>query len=66
QHRKFENVEILTEGISDIIDDLRWFWVSKDKLVMKQEGVTRVNCLDSLDRTNLVQAAIARKVLEQQ
>ncbi|XP_059497151.1 phosphatidylinositide phosphatase SAC2-like [Stegostoma tigrinum] len=66
QHRKFENVEILTEGISNIIDDLKWFRMTKDKLVMKQEGVTRVNCLDSLDRTNIVQAAIARKVLEHQ
>ncbi|XP_067879505.1 phosphatidylinositide phosphatase SAC2-like isoform X2 [Heterodontus francisci] len=66
QGRKFENVEILIEGIRNIINDLKWFWLTKDRMVIEQEGVARVNCMDSLDRTNLVQAAIARKILEQQ
>mmetsp|Transcript_10175 Transcript_10175/g.62019 ORF Transcript_10175/g.62019 Transcript_10175/m.62019 type:complete len:642 (+) Transcript_10175:151-2076(+) len=32
----------------------------------KQTGVVRTNCVDCLDRTNVVQAYIARKVLEKQ
>uniref|UniRef100_UPI00398E4844 phosphatidylinositide phosphatase SAC2-like n=1 Tax=Pristiophorus japonicus TaxID=55135 RepID=UPI00398E4844 len=64
--RKFENVEILTEGIGNIINDLKWFRLTKDRVMSKQEGVTRVNCMDCLDRTNLVQTAIARNILEQQ
>ncbi|XP_062913399.1 phosphatidylinositide phosphatase SAC2-like [Mobula hypostoma] len=66
QGRKFENVEILTNGISDIINDLKWFRLSKGRVLKVQEGVPRVNCMDSLDRTNLVQSIIARKILEQQ
>ena len=34
-------------------------------VVCTQEGVFRVNCVDCLDRTNVVQTAIARLVLEQ-
>ena len=35
-------------------------------VVCRQEGVFRVNCVDCLDRTNVVQTAIARWVLENQ
>ncbi|XP_042289256.1 phosphatidylinositide phosphatase SAC2 isoform X1 [Thunnus albacares] len=63
---KFENVQILTDAISDIITDMKWAWVDQDGVICKQEGVFRVNCMDCLDRTNVVQAAIARVVMEQQ
>ncbi|XP_038641528.1 phosphatidylinositide phosphatase SAC2-like isoform X2 [Scyliorhinus canicula] len=66
QGRKFENVNILTEGISNIINDLSWFRLTEGVVMNWQEGVPRVNCMDCLDRTNLVQAAIARNVLERQ
>ncbi|XP_072915886.1 phosphatidylinositide phosphatase SAC2-like [Hemitrygon akajei] len=66
QGGKFENVEILTDGISRIINDLKWFRLSKGRVVKVQEGVPRVNCMDNLDRTNIVQTVIARKILEQQ
>ena len=33
---------------------------------MKQSGVFRTNCIDCLDRTNVVQSLIARKSLEHQ
>lgn len=33
-------------------------------VVLQQEGVFRTNCLDSLDRTNLVQTLISRMALE--
>lgn len=32
----------------------------------QQRGVFRVNCIDCLDRTNVVQSAMARVVLESQ
>lgn len=35
-------------------------------VICKQEGIFRINCMDCLDRTNVVQAAIARVVMEQQ
>ena len=36
---------------------------SKKKVVSLQNGVMRTNCLDCLDRTNLVQSKIAYDVL---
>lgn len=35
-------------------------------VICQQEGIFRVNCMDCLDRTNVVQAAIARAVMELQ
>ncbi|XP_040905498.1 phosphatidylinositide phosphatase SAC2 isoform X1 [Toxotes jaculatrix] len=63
---KFENVQILTDAISDIITDMKWAWVDQAGVICKQEGIFRVNCMDCLDRTNVVQAALARVVMEQQ
>ncbi|XP_069823840.1 phosphatidylinositide phosphatase SAC2 [Dendropsophus ebraccatus] len=63
---KFENVQTLTDAISDIIMDMKWCWVDQAGVICKQDGIFRVNCMDCLDRTNVVQAAIARVVMEQQ
>lgn len=35
-------------------------------VICTQEGIFRVNCMDCLDRTNVVQAAVARVVMEKQ
>uniref|UniRef100_A0A8C9RP91 Inositol polyphosphate-5-phosphatase F n=1 Tax=Scleropages formosus TaxID=113540 RepID=A0A8C9RP91_SCLFO len=63
---KFENVQTLTDAISDIIMDMKWAWVDQAGVICQQQGIFRVNCMDCLDRTNVVQAAIARVVMEQQ
>ncbi|XP_027260255.1 phosphatidylinositide phosphatase SAC2 isoform X5 [Cricetulus griseus] len=63
---KFENVQTLTDAIYDIILDMKWCWVDQAGVICKQEGIFRVNCMDCLDRTNVVQAAIARVVMEHQ
>ncbi|XP_072534265.1 phosphatidylinositide phosphatase SAC2 [Salminus brasiliensis] len=63
---KFENVQTLTDAIGDIITDMRWGWVDQAGVICTQEGIFRVNCMDCLDRTNVVQAAIARVVMEKQ
>ncbi|XP_036079689.1 phosphatidylinositide phosphatase SAC2 isoform X2 [Rousettus aegyptiacus] len=46
--------------------DFHEHWVDQAGVICKQEGIFRVNCMDCLDRTNVVQAAIARVVMEQQ
>ena len=43
-----------------------YFWVDAHGKVCAQKGVFRVNCVDCLDRTNVVQTAIARLVMETQ
>lgn len=43
-----------------------FFRVDQAGVICKQEGIFRVNCMDCLDRTNVVQAAVARVVMEQQ
>ncbi|KAJ3610230.1 hypothetical protein NHX12_022324 [Muraenolepis orangiensis] len=63
---KFENVQVLTDAISEIITDMRWGWVDQAGVICQQDGIFRVNCMDCLDRTNVVQAAIGRAVMEQQ
>uniref|UniRef100_A0AAR2JBM8 SAC domain-containing protein n=1 Tax=Pygocentrus nattereri TaxID=42514 RepID=A0AAR2JBM8_PYGNA len=63
---KFENVQTLTDAISDIITDMRWGWVDQAGVICTQDGIFRVNCMDCLDRTNVVQAAVARVVMEKQ
>ncbi len=35
----------------------RYFWVSNDALMSQQRGVFRVNCIDCLDRTNVVEVS---------
>ncbi|XP_045488697.1 phosphatidylinositide phosphatase SAC2 [Pieris rapae] len=62
----YENVSILINAIADIIDEMRFCWRDDRGLICGQNGVFRVNCIDCLDRTNVVQTAIAKLVLELQ
>lgn len=62
---KFENVNVLVDAIEEeYIKSVRYCWLDKHGVVCKQQGVFRVNCIDCLDRTNVVQTAIAKSVLE--
>ena len=41
--------------------------MTKDGALQSQQtGVIRTNCVDCLDRTNVVQTLLARRILEQQ
>ena len=51
------------QGQSDIKHDLSES--TKTAVILQQEGVFRTNCLDCLDRTNLVQTIISQMALEQ-
>jgi hypothetical protein len=39
---------------------------NEDKPIKEQTGIVRTNCMDNLDRTNVVQAAIAKWTLSHQ
>ncbi|XP_030025853.1 phosphatidylinositide phosphatase SAC2 isoform X1 [Manduca sexta] len=62
----YENVSILINAIADVISEMRFCWRDDRGLICTQSGVFRVNCIDCLDRTNVVQTAIAKYVLELQ
>ena len=58
-------VFVNTASLSDYLY-CRYLWISEDIALSHQKGVFRVNCIDCLDRTNVVQSAFARHVLTQQ
>ena len=62
----FENISILIDALEDQIRAMRYCWMDSHGVVCEQEGVFRVNCIDCLDRTNVVQTAVAKWVLENQ
>lgn len=61
---KFENVAILMDMLEPSLDSFGYSVASSGKLERKQTGVLRTNCMDCLDRTNVVQSAAARRALE--
>ncbi|OTF69721.1 phosphatidylinositide phosphatase SAC2-like protein, partial [Euroglyphus maynei] len=61
---KFENVSILIERIYDLIKEMRYCWIDNDGVICEQRGVFRINCVDCLDRTNIVMTAIAKAVMD--
>lgn len=59
----FENVSILINSIADIIRDMNYCWRDKQGHICSQTGVFRVNCIDCLDRTNVVQVLKSFKII---
>ncbi|XP_057652993.1 phosphatidylinositide phosphatase SAC2 isoform X2 [Diorhabda carinulata] len=60
----FENVSILINALGDILRDMNYCWRDSQGHICSQNGVFRVNCIDCLDRTNVVQTAIGKAVME--
>ncbi|RAL64097.1 hypothetical protein DID88_003285 [Monilinia fructigena] len=63
---KFENVSLLMEILGKKLDSFSETLEIDGKLISKQNGVLRTNCMDCLDRTNVVQSAVAKRALELQ
>lgn len=61
---RFENVSILIDRVYDFIKEIRYCWVDDDGMICEQRGVFRINCIDCLDRTNIVMTAIAKAVMD--
>jgi hypothetical protein len=62
----FENVSKLMDSLGPFLESTGWTEISNDEVKHKQSGILRTNCMDCLDRTNVVQSATARGALEQQ
>lgn len=63
---KFENVSILMDSVGSILNEFDTTVEKDGKIQRTQSGVLRTNCMDCLDRTNVVQSACGRRSLEQQ
>lgn len=56
---KFENVSLLMDSVGDKLDIFGETVEDGGRLVSKQKGVVRTNCMDCLDRTNVVQSVFS-------
>ncbi|KAK7228548.1 hypothetical protein V2G26_000718 [Clonostachys chloroleuca] len=54
----------LAEQANDSSNDLDGLHKSRMVVILQQEGVFRTNCLDCLDRTNLIQSIISQMAVE--
>ncbi|KAF8077695.1 SacI homology domain-containing protein [Lyophyllum atratum] len=63
---KYENISKLIESMDKTFDAQGYLWISGNTVMSQQKGIFRVNCIDCLDRTNVVQSAFARYVLNKQ
>lgn len=61
----YDNVAILMRDIRNTMEDYGFFLMDSDdnQIICTQKGVYRTNCMDCLDRTNLVQNEISRRSL---
>jgi len=67
---RFENVKLLFDEIGETLDKFEYTEEIQEKgkprRVRNQSGVLRTNCMDCLDRTNVVQSFCARNSLDKQ
>ncbi|KAF4317462.1 hypothetical protein BBO99_00005341 [Phytophthora kernoviae] len=62
RNMKWGNLEKLIKQVDDDFLDHGYFCKDADgKIVNKQSGVVRTNCMDNLDRTNVVQSLFGRR-----
>ncbi|KAJ3682834.1 hypothetical protein LUZ60_013061 [Juncus effusus] len=63
----FDNLQQLIDQIKEDIDKQGYFMINaQGEILMEQKGVTRSNCIDCLDRTNVTQSFVARNLLDMQ
>ncbi|KAG9345110.1 hypothetical protein JZ751_009651 [Albula glossodonta] len=64
---RWDRLQILVDAVSEMQDEFGYFLVdSEGKVLEHQEGTFRSNCMDCLDRTNVIQSLLARRSLNSQ
>uniref|UniRef100_A0A7E4V144 SAC domain-containing protein n=1 Tax=Panagrellus redivivus TaxID=6233 RepID=A0A7E4V144_PANRE len=64
---KFGKVNDLIASLKESLTKVGYCWIDKSgELVLRQKGIIRTNCVDCLDRTNVVQGAISQAIALQQ
>ncbi|KAK0210966.1 SacI homology domain-containing protein [Desarmillaria ectypa] len=62
----YENISKLIDKMDRTFEHQGFLWISDGSVLSTQKGAFRVNCIDCLDRTNVVQSAFARHALQTQ
>ncbi|XP_008322074.1 phosphatidylinositol-3-phosphatase SAC1-B [Cynoglossus semilaevis] len=64
---RWHRLQLLMDLVADMQDDFGYFLVDADgNILSNQEGTFRSNCMDCLDRTNVIQSLLARRSLQSQ
>ncbi|TKR96464.1 hypothetical protein L596_010475 [Steinernema carpocapsae] len=64
---RFQKVSELMNALDDQFNKIGFCWIDKsDQMVLMQKGIIRTNCVDCLDRTNVVQSAISQTICMRQ
>ncbi|XP_014783783.1 phosphatidylinositol-3-phosphatase SAC1 [Octopus bimaculoides] len=67
RNMRWERLSILIDLVREERKELGFFSSSRDGITLTQQnGVFRTNCIDCLDRTNVVQSMIAKESLQDQ
>ncbi|KAK2493000.1 hypothetical protein MC885_009363 [Smutsia gigantea] len=67
KNMRWDRLSILLDQVAEMQDELSYFLVDAAGMVVtNQEGVFRSNCMDCLDRTNVIQSLLARRSLQAQ
>ncbi|KAJ3026339.1 UNVERIFIED_CONTAM: Phosphatidylinositide phosphatase SAC2 [Siphonaria sp. JEL0065] len=59
----YENLKNLLEILDEDFEKMRHYWSIDGEQMCQQTGIIRTNCMDCLDRTNVVQSILARHML---
>ncbi|KAL6520902.1 Phosphoinositide phosphatase sac8 [Orobanche gracilis] len=63
----FDNINLLYKEIAEDFGKQGYFLLDPEgKIQAEQDGITRSNCIDCLDRTNVTQSYLAQKSLDSQ
>ena len=63
---RWDRLNILMDRLAHDAEQMGYFLLTRDgALLSVQEGVFRTNCIDCLDRTNVVQSMLAKRVLSE-
>lgn len=64
RHMRWDRLSILMDRVALDQDEMGFFLLLRDgSQALQQDGVFRTNCVDCLDRTNVVQSMLARRCL---
>uniref|UniRef100_A0A674DV53 SAC1 like phosphatidylinositide phosphatase n=1 Tax=Salmo trutta TaxID=8032 RepID=A0A674DV53_SALTR len=64
---RWDRLSILVDNVAETQDEYSYFMVDTEgKVLSQQKGTFRSNCMDCLDRTNVIQSMLARRSVQSQ